>query len=464
MFGGVGKAGWATILVTGGLMLGASVSAQAADLGGDCCGDLEERIAELEATTARKGNRKVKLTVYGKVNQAVMFWDDGAEQNAYVVTNDASRSRFGFKGGAKINDDLSANFRIEVGVRSANSKRDNQFDALGEDGFDIRHVWWNLKSKTYGTIQVGHTPTASQEITEMNLAGTGDVGKYSDVEDSGGGFFLVAKGSSAFAGVNAAGDFTAVQWRRLIGRVGSQPGEGDRRPAVLFESPEFAGFVASAAVGGDDFWDAGLRYEGEFGHIKIEAGIAYSENTDNNDNQSIHGCPVRNVDPTSDSNCRGLGGSISVMDEKSGLYGNFAAGQQWDESNPRGAHFVGAASAADDTYKFWATEVGIQQKWNHLGKTTLFGQYYHYTGGAITQNVNAADPINSFNATAQIFSSEVDVWGLGVMQKIDAADMKLYALFRDYEFDLTLARNGVVQDSRPLEDFQVLMTGAVINF
>ncbi len=31
----------------------------AADLGGDCCADLEERIAELEATTARKGNRKV---------------------------------------------------------------------------------------------------------------------------------------------------------------------------------------------------------------------------------------------------------------------------------------------------------------------------------------------------------------------------------------------------------------------
>ena len=59
MFGGIGKAGWATILVTGGLMLGTSVSAQAADQGGDCCADLEERVAELEATTARKGNRKV---------------------------------------------------------------------------------------------------------------------------------------------------------------------------------------------------------------------------------------------------------------------------------------------------------------------------------------------------------------------------------------------------------------------
>lgn len=460
MFGGVGKAGWATILASGFLLGGASVSASAADLGGDCCGDLEERISELEATTARKGNRKVKLTVYGKVNEAVMFWDDGDEQNAYVVTNDASRSRFGFKGGAKIDDDLSANFKIEIGVRSANSKRDNQFDPTGENGFDIRHAWWNLKSKKYGTIQVGHTPTASQEITESNLAGTSDVGKFADVEDSGGGFFLVAKGSSAFDGVNAAGDFTAVQWRRLIARTGAAPGEGDRREAVLYESPEFAGFTASAAWGGDDFWDVGLRFAKEFGDFEIEAGIAYMENTDRIDDTATHGCPVRDA-ATSDANCQSLGGSISVLHSKSGLYANFAAGEIWDDN----AHAV-FGPGVDDTYKFWAAEAGIQQKWNHLGKTTLFGQYYSYDGGAITQTVQGADPINSWGSTARIASSEVDSWGLGVMQKIDAADMKLYALYRHYEFDLELRRNsdGAIQESNPLEDFQVLMTGAVINF
>ena len=108
MFGGVGKAGWATILVAGGLMLGTSVSAQAADLGGDCCADLEERIAELEATTARKGNRKVSLEVSGHVNEAVLWWDDGRESNAYVVTNDNQRTRFVFKVKAKIDKNWEA--------------------------------------------------------------------------------------------------------------------------------------------------------------------------------------------------------------------------------------------------------------------------------------------------------------------------------------------------------------------
>ena len=103
MFGGLSKAGWATILVTGGLLLGTSVSAQAADLGGDCCADLEERIAELEATTARKGNRKVSLTISGWVNEAAFVWDDGTESNVYIGTNSLEQSRFKFAGEAKIN-------------------------------------------------------------------------------------------------------------------------------------------------------------------------------------------------------------------------------------------------------------------------------------------------------------------------------------------------------------------------
>src|SRR6476660_6957343 len=81
---------------------------KAADLGGDCCADLEERVAELEATTVRKGNKKVSVTLYGQENHAVLFWDDGAEKNTYVVDNNYESSRFGFKGTAKITGDWSA--------------------------------------------------------------------------------------------------------------------------------------------------------------------------------------------------------------------------------------------------------------------------------------------------------------------------------------------------------------------
>jgi hypothetical protein len=45
------------------LLLVSMPVAKAADLGGDCCAELEERIAELEATAALKGNRKMSLSV-----------------------------------------------------------------------------------------------------------------------------------------------------------------------------------------------------------------------------------------------------------------------------------------------------------------------------------------------------------------------------------------------------------------
>ncbi len=46
----------------------------------DCCEDLEVRIAELEETVAKAGQRKVKLTVSGFLNEAIMFWMTGSSR------------------------------------------------------------------------------------------------------------------------------------------------------------------------------------------------------------------------------------------------------------------------------------------------------------------------------------------------------------------------------------------------
>ncbi len=61
------------------LSFAAMQPALAADIGSECCADLEVRIAELEATAARKGNRKVSLTISGYVAQELTFWDDGRD-------------------------------------------------------------------------------------------------------------------------------------------------------------------------------------------------------------------------------------------------------------------------------------------------------------------------------------------------------------------------------------------------
>ena len=76
MIGGLTKT-TSRLAITAAFAAFASTGVMAADLGGNCCSDLEERVAELEATTARKGNRRVSLEVSGHVHEAIMLWDDG---------------------------------------------------------------------------------------------------------------------------------------------------------------------------------------------------------------------------------------------------------------------------------------------------------------------------------------------------------------------------------------------------
>ena len=74
-------------------------------------------MAELEATTARKGNRKVSLTVYGWVNKGVLYWNDGGQSNTYFgVDNTNFATRFGLRGDAKINPNVTAGFIILMDV------------------------------------------------------------------------------------------------------------------------------------------------------------------------------------------------------------------------------------------------------------------------------------------------------------------------------------------------------------
>jgi Gram-negative porin len=97
---------------------GAAAPARADGLpGGNCCADLEERVAELEATTVRKGNRRVSLTLSGQVSRQIMYWNDGHTSDVYSVDNGLNTSRFRFTGNAKISGDVQAGFMMEMDIR-----------------------------------------------------------------------------------------------------------------------------------------------------------------------------------------------------------------------------------------------------------------------------------------------------------------------------------------------------------
>ena len=191
-----------------------ATSASAADLGGNCCTDLEERVAELEATTVRKGNRKVSLQIYGQVSETLLYWDDGRERNVYVQENNATKNLLGFQGNAKITSDWSAGFKVELQVRAYRSSSANQL-ALGENNgvtittyntqsLSLRDAHWYLESQTYGRISVGRVADATVGVGGINLAnpdGFQAAGGFMGFANQG--FFVRRSGTVGNAGLSA---------------------------------------------------------------------------------------------------------------------------------------------------------------------------------------------------------------------------------------------------------------------
>ena len=450
-----------------------SSAVRAADLGGNCCADLEERIAELEATTARKGNRKVSLTISGYINEAVMWFDAGDESNIYQGTNETARSRVRLAGDAKITGDWKAGYLMEFGLRSNRLNRDNQDVAnTRTNAFELRHTAWWIDNKSLGRVWLGQTQQASDGVTEITTANTSHFARPS-LSKFNGGFFLVTK----------SGVRTTNIWRDLESADGvsgdNVAGEGDRRSLVRYDTPSIEGFKLSAAWGEDDFWDAGVRYAGELAGFKLAGGIAYAQYTDDSNGLNLRGCagldPDGGISSQSDTSCHTLGLSASIMHLATGLFVTGAWGRKTDDLRAERFAAAGVTKVAiDNKDDFWSLQAGIEQKFVSIGKTTLYGEYWRGTAGAQIGDTSG-DP-QSFQsvsdaaglgfAAARSAGSEASYWGAGLNQSIDAAALDLYIGYRHYEgsADLFDASGAGKSATVEFQDVDIVMSGAKISF
>ena len=453
MFGGLLKSTSLAALVAVAGVTVSGVSAQAADLGGNCCADLEERIAELEATTARKGNRKVSLTVSGYVNEAVMAWDDGVERNAYISTNERDRSRFRFVGSAKINADWTAGYLLEIGVRGNRQNQTSQDISSTGKGLDVRHSAWWLQNKDLGKVWMGQTSEATDGITEINLANTNHFA-HAQLDDYIGGFKL--RSATGVQSTNTIAQITGN------GSGFNNPGEGTRFNVIKYETPTIAGFIGSASWGEDNLWDVALRYAGEFSGIKLAAGIGYTAWSDNNkvvNAVGVAGATNRNCARAAGTNgfCDELGLSASVMHVPTGLYLSGSYGTRTEDFR---VAVLGPNSKNKD--EFYYVQGGIEQAFFPLGKSTLFGEYFDGSfGGAINTNgVVSAGRTDGGLGLVNIASSQVNYWGIGFNQNIAAAAMDIYVGYRNYSFDV----KDVANTKAIVNDMQTVVMGAKIQF
>jgi predicted porin len=399
------------------LMMGVSAPAHAADLGGNCCADLEERVAELEATTARKGNRVVSLQVYGQVNKALLLFDDGEDSDAYIVDNDYSGSRIGFTGKAAMKPGWSAGFVVELDIQDAASdKVDNggSLTAAFDDPADeivIRYSNVYLESEQLGRITLGQGSTAADGANELIL---GNSLRNSDIQ-VGSNFFL-RNGSGLAAG------YSDIQLKEIAANLDS-----GRDDVIRYDSPAIYGFIVSASWGDDDYADIVLRFKKEWNSVRIAASLAYQWDSSGDASTAV-------TDTFLNNDFEVLSGSISVMHIPTGLYAAFAAGEK-------------DVDDADVSASFWYAQLGIEKKFMSYGSTTFYAEY-----GLYDDVLTIADD--------DYRSSEAERWGFGIVQKFDSAALELYAQATFWSFEAT-TNPGVDQQ---IQDLSTVMLGSRIKF
>lgn len=404
--------------------------ADAADLGGTCCSDLEERIAELEATTARKGNRKVTLNIYGVVNKALLMqdWDDtdvsiklngnkvwgatlptgGKSQD--IIDNSTDPSFVGFAGSAQFADGWKAGYVLEIGVGG--------FDEGGTNEIYTQRSFVYVDGPV-GKVSLGHASQATDDLDRITTANT----------------IVAARPLSA---------------RPLIG---PQFGEvldlydGTRGDLVRYDSPVFGGFYVSAswASGNDngDVWDVAARYAGEFSGFRLAGGVGYRHGI------IVNGGGASGVVPDGFLDLDVTTAVGSLMHIQSGLFITANYG-----------HIDGDLfSALGVDSDAWAVTGGIEQKFFSVGKTTIFAEY---GDGSVDVDLS---PFLPPQIRANI-GADVTYYGGGIVQSLDAAATDLYASVRFYEVDtgFGLSAGGGSFDIDASTEATVFTAGARVRF
>ena len=389
----------------------------AADLGDACCGDLDDRIAELEATAARKGNRAVSLSISGEVNRALLIWDDGTQSDAYVVDNAGpyEGSKLRFSGEGQLSSEWKSGFIVEVGFTDSSSLFVNQVndEGAGETSFETRLANWYIESERVGRLTVGQQSSATDGITTIDLsrAQTDPVTWH----------------NASFGIREKDGDYTGLTWGNVAWGL-----EGYKGDFVRYDTPVFYGFMASAAWGENDSFDVALRVQKDLNTVRVAAGAGYLWV---GDDSTVSLYPNDTVVES---------GSISVMHVPTGLFGNLAGGR----ADIAREALINPDNPDEGT--MWMGQAGIEKRVTPFGATTLYGEYGQYRdlmlGYSSFDGNNSPSLTGGSVAASTISGTDVSRWGVGAVQQFDTAALEMYAVFNHFEAQVQTTAGEVGTD------------------
>lgn len=393
------------VLAAAGFMVWSTSQSHAADLGGDCCADLEERIAELEAVAVRKDSRRTKVIVTGRVSQAIVWTSYGDYDDYSVGENSNAPSFLGVKASYTISPNMTARAFAQIGLGGYEAGGFGYGHIEGDThGLYTRQVGVSLEHKQMGSVTLGKTKQATDGISQLDRSRS-----------------WIASTPLSLRPITGPG----------LGEVLEM--DGTRANVVRYDSPTmlgglwFSGSIAASNIdpvtGTTDgtIWDVAARYWSTVGQFDVALGAGYREGIWIEDD-SLAGIPLSLA---VDGLPKVMSGSASVKHNPTGIFVNAMYGNTDLDAIP--VEISG-----------YSVKAGIEASWfKAAGKgfgpsdksTTVFVEYGKWD-------------------LSDLMVDDVDYWGAGLVQNFGNVDV--YVSGRNYS----------LWD----EDAMVLMAGGTLTF
>lgn len=376
----------AITLTTGALLLGLSTGASALEI--------------------KSGNDKVQVKLYGQLNRAVMYADDGKDSKFFHVDNTNSESRVGLEGKLEASENLTVGSNFELQWQANPSDKVSMAEESISGQFVERLLEMYVDSKPFGKFSLGKGKMSSDDSAEADLSGT-ELAGQSGVARIGGGLKF---NGPASLDPTVDKDGKVVDKRLAVSDVFDQMDGLSKRNRVRYDTPKFAGFGIGVSAGEKDMTDATLTYTGQFSGTKLQGALAWAN-------------------PGSGKNYSQIDGSLSALFDF-GLSLTVASGTRDMDNLPAGGD--------DPVYTYGK----IGWKCDNLlpvGSTAFSLDYGVY------ENIKHQDKDEQGTA-----------YGLQLVQKLSDYSTELFAAWRNYKLD--------DKTSADYDDISIIMAGARIKF
>lgn len=204
--------------------------------------------------------RGADVRLWGQINRAALFADNGTDSEWFHVDNDSSPSRLGVAGDYRQEGwgEVTVGGQIELGFKSDNSAEVVFGGPDPEFKVDGRKIEAYVKSPRFGTLSAGQGDMASNGTAEEDLSGTYVTG-YSQVRFAAGSL-VFGPGTNGPAVKQVFNNFDGLH----------------RDDRIRYDSPGWRGLSAAISFAGGDAWDAALRHQAVLGAHQIASAVAYA--------------------------------------------------------------------------------------------------------------------------------------------------------------------------------------------